>query len=124
MSTMTQDRQRGTLLTIWLVIMLIANGWTAFTYFQGLTNSTVNPVFQLIPGWAIVLLLILGVANVIATILLFSWKKIGLYIFSGSALIAFVVNIMIGISPLVALFGLIGVGIIWLLLRSRWHLFE
>ena len=109
--------QRGGCLTALLIFMFILNPLVGLYYlFWGSTITQTIPTF---PVWAIPLFVVLSFANLVFAIAIWQWKKWGMYGFVGSALIAFVVNLMsVGILP--AFFGLIGVALLAFLLRNAW----
>ncbi len=117
-----ENKKRGKLLTCWLIIMLIANIGTSLTYL--LWNSTVITSFSNIPVWIFYIYGILALANAAFTVFLFRWKKWAFFAFCGSAIIASVLNLLIGIETLSIIAGLTGPIILYLILRSRWNLFE
>jgi hypothetical protein len=116
-----QTQERGGCLTIWLILMALGSAYTIFSY---LTNTATYT--QLYPGSSTITFLLLaglGVLNLVCVYALWTWKKWGFYLFIGTAAVALVINLLLGIPVLFALAGLIGVGILWLLLRSRWAAF-
>lgn len=115
------EKKRGAILTIWLVLMLIANAGTALYYF--LFGSLVTTVLPTIPSWAIIVLGVLSLLNVIFTVFLFMWKKWAFFAFCGTAGIALVINIVIGMG-IASILGLLGPVILYLLLRSKWNYLE
>jgi len=69
------------------------------------------------PGWAFPVLGILSVLNLVCAIGLFQWKKWGFYGVCVSSVIAVVVNLAIGLPPASALFGLVGIAILYGILQ-------
>jgi len=118
----TTEKKRGALLTIWLILMLLANAGTALTYL--LDGGFITAFLPTIPSWAIYTLGIFALLNVVFTIFLFMWKKWAFFAFCGSAGIIFVINVVIGIGIVSTLLGLIGPVILYLILRSKWNLLE
>lgn len=105
--------------------MLLANLLTGLVYLLG--ASTVTRTLPNIPEWAIFLLALLGSANSGFALAIWKWKRWGVYGFVASALVAFVVNVLIlgiaaGILGLLGLF--INVLILYFLLRSVWSTME
>jgi len=114
-------KKRGALLTIWLILMLIANTGTVITYLLG--GEFITSVLPTIPSWSIYALTIFGLLNVLFTIFLFMWKKWAFFAFCGSAGIIFVINLIIGMG-FSSILGLGGPIILYLILRSKWKLLE
>lgn len=109
--------QRGGCLTVFLGFMVVANLLTAITYVtSGATLLEMNPDM---PSWAIPVLIMGSLANVVFAIAVWFWQKWGVYGFGATSAVAFVINLIaLGIFP--ALFGLIGVGLLAYLIRDAW----
>ncbi len=116
------EKKRGALLTTWLVIMLIANFFTALSYF--IFNSTIASTYPNIPVWMFYLYGVLSLANLTFVIFLFMWKRWAFYALCGSAVIAFIMNIVVGLGIATSIMGLAGPVILYLIMRSRWELFK
>jgi hypothetical protein len=98
--------------------MLIVNPLTGLYYL--LAGSTVRQSLPNLPAWAVPVLGLLALANFVFAIAIWKWKKWGMYGFVGSAVVAFLVN-LIGIGILGSLFGLVGLAILAFLLRPVWN---
>ncbi len=116
------EKKRGALLTIWLILMLIFNGITALSYL--LVGEFIASALSPIPIWAIYSLGVFALLNLVFTIFLFMWKRWAFFAFCGSAGIVFIINLVIEIGIVSALLGLIGPVILYLIMRSKWNLFE
>jgi hypothetical protein len=118
-----KERKRGVLLTLWIILMLIFNGMFALLYLLG--GKSISSELTTLPIWAIYLMGVLSALNFVYAIFLYKWKKWPFYAFCGSAIIAFVVNLIAGINIVSALFSLIiGPLVLYLIMRTRWNLFE
>ena len=106
--------QRHGCVTAWLVFILIANSIVSLMYL-----STANKLMQTlkVSGTAMFILVLVGMLNVVCAIMLLKWKKIGFYGFAISSIAAFAVNIGIGLSPVSAILGLVGFGILYAILQ-------
>ena len=62
--------------------------------------------------------------NAYLVYLLFKWKKVGFYVFTGIALFAFAINFSITNSLVDAAYGLLAPLILYLFMRPQWDLFE
>ena len=113
------SRERGGCLTAFLGLMLITNPLTAFAY---LTGGAATLPGQ--PGWAAPLLGIGCVLNTIAAVAIWNWKRWGLILFAATAIGALIVNLSIGLSPVVSFGGLAGPAILAALVHSRAGSFE
>lgn len=116
------EKKRGGCLTAYLILMLIANPLIGLYYL--LAGSTVRQSHPTLPEWAIPVLGLLSFANFAFAIGVWKWKRWGVYGFVGSALVAFLFNVMSG-EILVVLGGLVGVVILAFvlafLIRPVWH---
>lgn len=105
-----QMKQRHGCLTAWLVLIIVANALVGVVYIA--TAGTMTSTGA-VPGWAIPILILLSLVNVGLAISLFMWKRWGFYGFIVTSLIALVVNLAIGLSIAQALFGLVGVAVLY-----------
>ena len=105
------QKQRHGCLTAWLVLVIVVNSLTALLYvFFSRAIAAGLPGSQ---GWAIPVLAILAAANVAFAIALFRWQKWGFYGFLATTAVGFVINLVLGLNVLQALFGLVGVAILY-----------
>ncbi|MEO8396929.1 MAG: hypothetical protein ABI700_28295 [Chloroflexota bacterium] len=117
-----QSQERGGCLTAWIIVALIANALLAFYYLT--SSAALQQVYPTISPAIFLLLAAVGVVNVISAIGLWTWHKWGFYLFAATSVVTLVINIGIGLPIVSALLGLVGVGILWYLLRKRWQAFE
>lgn len=112
------SKQRHGCVTAWLIFLIVANSLTAALYLFAREMVTKN-----LPGDVstpmIILLGIFGIANVIFSVLLFQWKKIGFWGFIVTSAGAIVINIIIGLGVGQSLFGLAGVAILYGILQIK-----
>ena len=116
------NKNRGTLLTIWLVLILISNFVTSIMYFF-LRDSAIN----LLPNLSLGMIYFYGLIsllNFVMVIFLFKWKKWAFFVLCGSALVTFVLNLIAGASVFSAISGLLGILILYLIMQPRWNFFE
>jgi hypothetical protein len=116
----TTEKKRGILLTGWMILILLANSFTALSYFLGSGFfATALPI----PLWSIYTLGLLALFNTGFAIFLFKWKKWAFFAFCGNTVIVFVINLSIGLG-----FGSISdflrLIILYLILRPKWSLLE
>jgi hypothetical protein len=101
--------------TTWLVIMLIANSLVTLIYIvQAFFKQTL-----VVPFGALLALSITGLINVVSSILLLSWRKIGFYCFAITAVITLIINLNIGLSLGKSIFGFAGAGILYAILQIK-----
>ena len=108
---MSNGKRRHGCLTAWLVLMIIANAGVAYMYLFG--SAAIRQSVPSAPAWAFTALAVAGIVNVVCAIALFQWKKWGFFGFVAMAVLAFAVNLMIGLSIVQALFGFLGVAILY-----------
>ena len=111
-------KQRHGCVTAWLILMIIANSLTAILYlFAG------DIVAQNFPGGIsnsiLILLAIFGIGNVIFSILLFKWKKIGFWGFLLTSIGSLIINLSIGLGIGQSLLGLVGIAILYGVLQIK-----
>ena len=108
--------ERHGCVTAWLVFMIVANSILALYYLftsdklaQALHTSTI----------AIGCLIVLGILNVVCSIMLLRWKILGFYGFIVTTVFAFILNLNIGISPISCFIGLLGFAILYGILQIK-----
>ena len=116
-----QSRERGGCLTAWLIVVLIANALIAFYYLT--STPALQQVYPTISSAVFLLLALIGALNIVSAIGLWTWHKWGFYLFAITSVITLVINIGIGLPIVSSLTGLIGVAILWYLLRKKWQAF-
>jgi hypothetical protein len=110
---MATTKQRHGCLTAWLALSIIVNALTALIY-------VVLVLFgrkMVAPAWATFALAIVCFANVLFAIALLRWKKWAFFGFLGATILALVINLRIGIRPIFASVGLVGIIILYAALQ-------
>jgi hypothetical protein len=111
-------KQRHGCVTAWLVLMIIANSLSAVISLFASEMITEN-----LPGDVstsmIILLGILGIANIIFSVMLFQWKKFGFWGFIITSIGAFIINLSIGLGIGQSLFGLVSIAILYGILQIK-----
>jgi hypothetical protein len=115
-----KEKKRGILLTIWLILILTDNTVTVLLLNGGFFTS----LFPSIPSWAVYVLEIATILNVILATFLFMWKKWAFFAFCGVAGITFMIKLVIGRGIVEAIFGLLLPVILYLIMRSKWNFFK
>ena len=117
-------KERGALLTVWLILMLVANIFTLLMYFFLSLSSFGRLMFlPSIEMWTIYVFCFLGAFNIVCVCFLFLWKKWAFFGLCGSATIALVMNLYVGVG-FFAFVGLAGIVISYLVLRPKWNLLD
>lgn len=113
---------RGGCLTALLIAMLVANAATAIAYFADPVAVT-----QSAPNFSEEIGLLLGVCavlNALFAVLVFQWRRIGLYGIAVTASVAFAVNLHLGLPIEVSLIGLAGPVMLGALVLPHWAQFR
>lgn len=120
-----ENKKRGTLLTVWLVLMLIINIGSVLTY-QFWSSYLISR--SSIPSWLLYSYEVLSLTNVVFVIFLLKWKKWAFFAFSVSMAVSIVLNLSAGTGAgkgmASAIGNLISVIILYLILRPSWGMFE
>jgi len=101
--------------TAWLTLMIVANvlSIVASLFLSGQGS-------EFLPESSTLMFIITGLlagANIFFAVMLFQWKKMGFYGFVGSAILAFGLNMSVGVSPMQSIGGLVGIAILYGILQ-------
>lgn len=97
--------------------MIVANALTAFGYLVG--GQAVREQLPGMPAWAIPVLIVMSLFNLVCALALFQWKRWGFWGFCVSGVVALVVNLssglgigssIAGFSGIILLFGVLQIG--------------
>ncbi len=99
-------KNRHGCLTAYLVVMIIANSLAVLMYLLG--SASVRQSYPDMPEWALPVLIVLGLFNLVCSIALFQWKKWGFWGFCATSTVAFVVNLSSGLGGGPTAMGLVG----------------
>jgi len=116
--TANNGKKRHGCVTAWLIFMIIGNSLAALIYlFDGdfINKSLPRPISTT----TLILLTIIGIANVMFAILLLRWNKSGFWGFVMSAIAALIVNLRVGLGIGQCLLGLAGIGILYAVLQIK-----
>ena len=109
-------RKRHGFTSFWIILSLI--GFiiigAVYLFSPQLIAQNLNVSNNMIMVYGIV-----SMVGVLGNILLLCWKKIGFWIFIGISAISLILNLVIGLNIGQALFGLIGIAIMWGVLKIR-----
>ena len=111
-------KQRHGCLTAWLILMIVANSLSAGLYLfarEMLTKSLPGEVSTPM----IILLGICAIGNIIFSVMLFQWMKLGFWGFVVTTAAALIINMSIGLSVGQSLFGLVGIAILYGVLQIK-----
>ncbi len=116
-------RERGTLMTAWLVLMLAANAVTLLMYLVFISFPVGHLLLSGIPEWAIYVFILGAALNLVFVCFLFLWKKWGFFGLCASAAAALIVNLYVG-AGVFAFVGLFGAVTLYLVLRPKWKFLD
>lgn len=108
-------KERGTILTIVLIIMAIHGIFAAYLY------STAAPEVQ--RPWIITMMVVHSLLDIAAAVGIYYWKKWGLYVYAASTVLALVAGLL-SIGVWSVFYMVLPLAIVGWLLRSKWSYFE
>jgi len=111
-------KQRHGCVTAWLIFMIVANSLSAGLYLfakELITNSLPGVVSTPL----IISLGILAIGNIVFSVMLFQWKKLGFWGFVLTTAGSLIINLTIGLSVGQSLFGLAGIAILYGVLQIK-----
>ncbi|MAS32480.1 MAG: hypothetical protein CL610_00650 [Anaerolineaceae bacterium] len=125
MSETPLNPARGRALTVWLILMALTNAWAIYRYIVILEDfiSHSDPQFTVILQWALPLMAIVALINIVGVIFLWRWRRLGFYVLVATTTITLTVNLMLNVPVATSILGLVGLLILWALLRPRWQHF-
>jgi hypothetical protein len=104
---MGPQKKRHGCLTAWLVCALIANALTVLMYTIG--SALMRRAGVSIPGWALVVLSLAGVLNIIFVIAMLRWRKWGFWGCIGTFALSLVVDVVLRLTVAQILLGAVGI---------------
>ena len=107
---MNRQKKRHGCLRVWLVFMLVSNLTAVLIYMFG---NMARGNYPNAPIWAFPVLIVVGIVNIVLIFALFQWRKWGFWGSLITSIVAFVVNLLIGVSFVQALYGLSGIVILF-----------
>jgi len=114
----TVEKQRHGCVTAWLTFIILINSVVAFLYLF-VTDMVAENVPSGDSNMMLMILGVIGLANVLFAYLLLTWKKIGFYGFVISGIITIFINISIGVETQQAVVGLIGIVVLLVILQIK-----
>ena len=111
----TGEPPRHGCLTTWLVLIVVLNALTALA--TPFTSVYAQQAGMKLSPLLIAVLVACAVVNVVCAVALFRWQRWGFYGIVAVAIIGMIVNLAAGLSIGKALFGFIGVGILYWVLN-------
>jgi len=91
--------------------MIIANSAAALMYLFG--SSSIKQSLPGMPSWALVVMGVFSVFNLVCAVAIFKWKKWGFWGFIASSIVVLFVNLSIGTGIGQSFFGLVGIALLY-----------
>jgi hypothetical protein len=110
-------KERSGCLTAVLLLAMTINPIAGVFYLVG---PILSPALTPMALWMSTVLALLSLLNTLFVLAIWRWKKWGFYALCASAFVILMINIFAGVPILLALFGLLGIGFLYLLLRPVW----
>lgn len=109
-------KKRHGCLTAWLIMMILANLLTAVGSAL-VAAGAVQEMKPNFPAWILWFVAFMALLNIVFVIALFGWKKWGFFGFAGSSIIAFGLNLYLGVAIGQAVAGLFGIVLLYLVMQ-------
>jgi len=115
----TQQKERGTWLSIWLVLIVVwsIGGTILLWYYR---NQETTRMFQ----WAVPTLILLNLADIVAVVSIWFWKKWGFTLYLITTALAIAVGLIVTRSQLIAFHYMIPLVILGFLVKPYQKHFE
>ena len=115
----SSDRKRHGCVTAWLIFMIAANALSAILYLARTEYMAKMVSNEPSTKGMIVLLGLIGVANIYFAFLLLRWKRQGFYGIIGTSAVTFMINLSLGLGIGQSILGLVGIGILYAILQIK-----
>ena len=119
-ASVTTGKNRGGCLTAWLILGMIGSIYSIFLYSSG------RALFKsALPAWGMAILLVLSLLILASLYGIWLWKKWGLYGYFGLIILGLIINVMLGLNLLSAIFGaVLSGGIMYILIKPSLDQFD
>lgn len=117
---MPKGAKRNTGLTIWLWLMIIFGVIGVLSNF----GSVLTGIDVGYDSWALIILGLLGIANLVLISWIFKWQIKGFQGLVVTAVIAIVINLTQGVGIWAVIFGVLSPAILYLFMKSQWKQFK
>jgi len=114
-----QAKERGGLLSAWLILLMIHGVLAAYSIYY--IRADQNP--SAIP-WVLPTVFALGIADVVAGIAVWNWKRWGLHLYAIGTVVGIAVGLVLTRSQLWVFHDLIPLVILGYLVKGKWDYFE
>lgn len=107
-------KERGTWLSLWLILILL-HGILASGLIWYLRAQRNDPS----PSWVLIILFLLAIADIVAAIAAWNWKRWGLWLYAISTASGIVVGLVLTASQLIVFHDIIPLVILGYLVRDK-----
>lgn len=114
----SSTRERSCWLSGWLILILL-HGILASLLILYLRQQRADPS----PAWILLILFALALADIVAAIAIWYWKRWGLVLYAVSTVIGIVVGLVLTASQLIVFHDIIPLAILGYLVKDYWGAF-
>lgn len=111
----TAPKERGTWLSLWLIVILL-HGVLASGLIWYLRAQRNDPS----PSWVLIILFVLAIADIVAALAAWNWRKWGLWLYAISTVVGIVVGLVLTASQLIVFHDIVPLAILGYLVRDKW----
>lgn len=111
----TAPKERGTWLSLWLIVILL-HGILASGLIWYLRAQRNDPS----PSWVLIILFVLAIADIVAALAAWNWRKWGLWLYAISTVVGIVVGLVLTASQLIVFHDIVPLAILGYLVRDKW----
>jgi hypothetical protein len=108
------QKERGTWLSIWLILIMIHGVIAAGLIWYLRTEGGLGS-----PWWVFALLFVLAIADIVAAIAAWNWKKWGLQLYALSTVVGIVIGLVLTASQLIVFHDIIPLAILGYLIKDK-----
>lgn len=112
-------RERGTWLSLWLILIAVHGLFAAGLIWYLRAQSSESS-----PSWMLAILFVLGIADIVAAIAAWFWKKWGLWLYTVSTVVGIAVGLVLTRSQLIVFHDIIPLAILGWLIKDKRKWFD
>ena len=112
-------KERGTWLSIWLILIML-HGILASVLIWYLRNQ----VGDSSPAWVVVTLFVMAIVDIVAAMLVWNWKRWGLWLYAISTVVSIVIGLVLTRSQLWVFHDIIPLVILGFLVKDKQSYFD
>lgn len=115
----TPAKERGGWLTAWLGLILLHSILASYLIFYLRQQQSESS-----PSWVLTLLFLLSIADIVAVIAIWYWKKWGLMLYAISTVAGIILGLILTRSQLIVFHDIVPLAILGYLIRDKWGWFN